>query len=194
VEKISGIIPGSARVTSVDAKDSTPVRPGTPAFGRRDGVSVLKEKEAAKAKEKIERDQMKAESATAKTASAAPDANDWKAKDSARAELAAQVTDKFFNRGPKPEAKEPEPEQEGVQEMNTAPRERERFNSGAANEVASKGTPMKIDDFGNSLRAAAMRPVDSFGHEEQDEEIASMPRLKQPEGLYPKGSFIDRTA
>jgi hypothetical protein len=193
VEKISGIIPGSLRVTSVDAKDSTSVRPGTPSFGRRDGVSVLKEKEAAKAKAQ-EKDRMKAESAATKAVSAQPDANDWKAKDSARAELAAQVTDKFFSHGPKPEAKEPEPEQEGVQEMNTTPRERDRFNNGAANDVASKSAAMKTDDFGNSLRAAAMRPVELFGHEEQEEEIGSMPRLKQPEGLYPKGSFIDRTA
>lgn len=34
MEKISGIVAGSNRVTSVDLKNASPVRPGTPAFGR----------------------------------------------------------------------------------------------------------------------------------------------------------------
>lgn len=34
MQKISRIIPGSARVSGVDMKSANPVRPGTPAFGR----------------------------------------------------------------------------------------------------------------------------------------------------------------
>lgn len=39
MEKISGIIPSSARVSSVDLRDSHPVRPGVPSFGRLVGSS-----------------------------------------------------------------------------------------------------------------------------------------------------------
>lgn len=41
MEKISGIIPSSARVKNVDMKDAHPVRPGVPSFGRPEGVSNL---------------------------------------------------------------------------------------------------------------------------------------------------------
>jgi hypothetical protein len=37
MEKISGILPASARVKSVDLKNSQPVRPGVPTFGRPEG-------------------------------------------------------------------------------------------------------------------------------------------------------------
>ena len=37
MEKISSILPTSARVKSVDLEDSHPIRPGTPTFGRRVG-------------------------------------------------------------------------------------------------------------------------------------------------------------
>lgn len=43
MEKISGIVPASRRVSSVDMKNSAPVRPGTPTFGRPVGVSTLSE-------------------------------------------------------------------------------------------------------------------------------------------------------
>ncbi|MCM2280807.1 MAG: hypothetical protein NDI61_03060 [Bdellovibrionaceae bacterium] len=44
MQKISGILSGSPRVTSVDMKDAQPVRPGTPGFGRPQGVSSLRER------------------------------------------------------------------------------------------------------------------------------------------------------
>lgn len=43
MEKISGIVPSSRRVSSVDLKNSPPVRPGTPSFGRAQGISTLGE-------------------------------------------------------------------------------------------------------------------------------------------------------
>lgn len=42
MDKISSILPSSARVTSVDMQDAHPVRPGTPSFGRPVGVSHLR--------------------------------------------------------------------------------------------------------------------------------------------------------
>ena len=40
MDKISGIIPSSRRVTAVDMSDAAPIRPGVPAFGRPTGVSA----------------------------------------------------------------------------------------------------------------------------------------------------------
>lgn len=47
MEKISGIVPSSRRVSSVDLKSAPPVRPGTPTFGRPVGISTLAEAETA---------------------------------------------------------------------------------------------------------------------------------------------------
>lgn len=44
MDKISGILPSSQRVSSVDMKNSHPVRPGTPSFGRPEGTSTLRGK------------------------------------------------------------------------------------------------------------------------------------------------------
>lgn len=44
MDKISKIIPSSARVASTDLKSTPALRPGTPAFGRPVGVSSLSEK------------------------------------------------------------------------------------------------------------------------------------------------------
>lgn len=53
MQKISGIIPSSARVSNVDMKEAPPVRPGTPGFGRMEGISSLRDRasgfDAAKA-------------------------------------------------------------------------------------------------------------------------------------------------
>lgn len=41
MEKLSSILPSNARIRSVDTKDSKPVRPGAPSFGRPEGnISV----------------------------------------------------------------------------------------------------------------------------------------------------------
>ena len=40
MEKISGILPASARITSVDMKNSGVARSGSPSFGRPQGVST----------------------------------------------------------------------------------------------------------------------------------------------------------
>jgi hypothetical protein len=43
MDKISGIVPASSRVQGVNLKDSQPLRPGVPTFGRPVGVSSLAE-------------------------------------------------------------------------------------------------------------------------------------------------------
>lgn len=47
MEKISGIVPSSARVTSVDLQSTGAARPGMPSFGRPQGISSLTERRTA---------------------------------------------------------------------------------------------------------------------------------------------------
>ena len=47
MEKISGILPASSRVTSVDLKSSGAVRSGTPNYGRPVGLSTAAKREIA---------------------------------------------------------------------------------------------------------------------------------------------------
>ncbi len=44
MDKISRILPGNARVNSVDMTGSQPVRPGVPEFGRNVGISDVKDR------------------------------------------------------------------------------------------------------------------------------------------------------
>lgn len=52
MEKISGIVPASARVKSVNLREGQPVRPGAPPFGRPMGKSALAEQNAKTTAEK----------------------------------------------------------------------------------------------------------------------------------------------
>ena len=83
MEKISSIIPGSSRVTSVDMKESSPVRAGTPGFGRA---------EAQAGRERESKDTVKAAS------EAQTEMHDWRAKDAKHAAIAKDMADKFFSK------------------------------------------------------------------------------------------------
>lgn len=47
MEKISGILPATSRVSTVDLQSSGPVRPGAPTYGRPVGSASLSENKAA---------------------------------------------------------------------------------------------------------------------------------------------------
>lgn len=113
MDKISGIIPSSARVTNVDMKDAPPSRAAIPGADR--GVGAMSN---------IGVDQV-------------PGTPAWKSKEARQASLAAEVSNSFFMKS-KPEASE------------------------------SPSAGMK--------------------------DVPPPPRAPQPEGLFPKGSFIDRSA
>lgn len=83
MEKISSIIPSSSRVTSVDMKESSPVRSGTPGFGR--------------AEAQAGRDRGAGETAKAAT-EAQTEMHDWRAKDAKHASIAKDMADKFFSK------------------------------------------------------------------------------------------------
>ncbi len=83
MEKISSILPGSSRVTSVDMKESSPVRSGTPGFGRA---------EAQAGRERPSADTIK------QASEAQTEMHDWRAKDLKHATIAKELSDKFFSK------------------------------------------------------------------------------------------------
>ncbi len=86
MEKISSILPGTARVTSVDMKEANPVRSGTPGFGRA---------EAPMNRERTSPDGIK------QSAEAQLDTHDWRSKDLKHASIAKDMADKFFAKNKK---------------------------------------------------------------------------------------------
>jgi hypothetical protein len=83
MDKISSIIPSSSRVTSVDMKDSSPIRSGVPAFGRSESVNPH---------ERAPVDALKSSTEAQKEMS------DWRSKDTAQANIAKSVSENFFGK------------------------------------------------------------------------------------------------
>lgn len=153
MEKISGILPQSARVASVDLKESSPVRPGTPAFGRTEGVSSLRDAkigQTASRAAKISETQL-----------------DWRAKDMQNAATVRDLSDRFF----KSNQRAAEPVQDGRSEavLNIAPMAAAR---------PSVTTGLDLD----TVAGAGFQP-----------EMPST-EASQPNGLHPRGSFVDVVA
>jgi hypothetical protein len=118
MDKISGIIPSSSRVTNVDLKDAPPSRAALPGAERQIG-------------------------AVARISEGSSGSPAWKTKEARQAALVNDVSNSFFMKN------KPEPE--------AVPVSREQNDEGH-----------------------------SDGHLEG--------HLAQPQGLFPKGSFIDRNA
>ena len=83
MDKISGIIPGSARVTSVDLNAANPVRPGVPGFGSPQGRSTV--------------NQMQRSSATMTNPNGI-DVPRWKSKEDLHADIARRMAEGFFRK------------------------------------------------------------------------------------------------
>lgn len=217
MEKISGIIPSSPRVASVDLKEAAPVRPGTPSFGRPEGVSSLRQTQAPNAPS-IAMD-------TARKGIAAMDeANGWRAKDLTRAAMVEGMNQKFFmkNRGSAQEIAD-------VDAASTAPMYQMPVPSNPAGfrepiAFSESMRPAMDAFFETSIEAQAKgleaNPALSLvtgqgsGFDASASTGAEMPTaasanavpaispdlpdgpspVKQPDGLFPRGSFIDYSA
>jgi hypothetical protein len=177
MDKISGIIPSSARVTAVDMKESA-VRPGTPSFGRPEGSSALREAAATAGP---------VETTASRSAGIHQAQLDWRSKDAKNAAIASEMSNKFFMKA-KPEPAELEEDDEPVKNIPVL--QTSQFSKAPQN-VESRPAGFKTDDSG-FLRAASAKPEIAFKAPPKgaDEE----PILQQPEGLYPKGFFLDRSA
>jgi hypothetical protein len=86
MEKISSILPGTARVTSVDMKESNPVRSGAPGFGRAE-AHMNRERTSPEGIRQAAENQL--------------DTHDWRSKDVKHAAIAKDMADKFFAKNKK---------------------------------------------------------------------------------------------
>ena len=170
MDKISSIIHSSPRVMAVDMRESS-VRPGTPAFGRLEGVSSL-----AKAAPNLG-------DTAAKATAIANEATTWKSKDLKSAAMAAEMSKSFFAKTPPPAA----PVAEEMNMPSMPPMKPMTAQSGFFAERESVPTGFKSES-PMAFRSTALARMPSFDAGEM-ESVAM-----QPEGLFPKGSFIDRTA
>lgn len=164
MEKISGIIPSSPRLSSVDLNEASPVRPGTPSFGRPQGVSTLSEPsvsmDTARKGAAIHREMM-----------------DWRSKDERDAAMVAEMSNRFFVKNQRRAEKVVD-----IDSPSMAPTLQTSIRSNPAG--------FKTDEVGSlaavsSLRSDIGRPDVGF------ESDVSGSSVEQPAGLYPKGSFID---
>jgi hypothetical protein len=167
MDKISGILAASSRVTAVDMKDTSPVRTSVPAFGRPEKEIPVKAPTSVG-------------QTAIKSAGVLQEMQDWKSVDAQRAKIAAEMSDKFFNKSPQVPVERPM--KAPVSEISSSQLPM------LMNESRSNPAGFKTDESG-SLRAAS-RQMPAFDDFENDDEIT----LKQPDGLFPKGSFIDRSA
>ena len=165
MEKISGIVKASPRLMSVDMKEASPVRPGTPGFGRPEGVSSLRE-------------QANFGIAAPKSTGLQSELMDWRSKDGQRAAVASDLSDRFFMRNRSAAPDSTPAHMEPLQASSA-------LNPQIMRDVASKPSGFKSGEF--SARTAM--PVE-FSSATPGEESSE---LQQPEGLFPKGSFLDRT-
>jgi hypothetical protein len=166
MEKISGIIPASPRVSSVDLKEATAVRSGALSFGRPQAVAAGGKNlptydTTARTSARIQQDMM-----------------DWRSKESRQAAIATEMSNRFFMNNAKPAEPVVDVDQPSVVVSSIA--------------TASRPAGFKTDGVGSLIESVSARGRIDPGFEsaEIEDEIS----LPQPEGLFPKGSFIDRTA
>ena len=144
MEKISGILASSPRVTSADLKESGPIRPGAPGFGRAEGSSALRDR-------KNEVDVQRTSQAIQQTM------QDWRGKETLHSNLAKEMSDRFFMQ--------------------------ERPAAQAAAISAAEAHESELEP--ESVVAQSLSPL-----EPESDEVESA----VPQGLYPRGSFIDYRA
>ena len=152
MEKISGILPSSSRVASVDLKESGPVRPGTPAFGRAEGASALRDAKIGQT--------------AGRAAKLSQEQLDWRTKDMQNAATVRELSDKFF-KGNMKSAIDQTVESITEKEMNIGPPAPGRASVPA----------------GFNMPNISVMPT--ITTEPETEAVA------QPEGLHPRGSFVD---
>lgn len=217
MDKISSILPSSARITSVDLKEGAALRPGVPSFGRVEGVSGRNRERGAQlgettlhASEK-QRTQM-----------------NWREKDMAQAAVAQEVTRNFFGSRNKDREQAGDSMGRVQDEIATTAGDHDGASStarggasaaivGATRDFAdvrnesrndsreSKPAGFHTDEVSSALKLRNFHPEVSFDADEARTSLtdpsffpstrkSDESNRQQPEGLYPKGSFIDRTA
>lgn len=156
MQKISGILGASSRVTSVDMKEAPPVRPGTPGFGRPEGVSSLRQRASA-----------------VDALTTAPELlgrqMEIRSKEALQAKAAANISNSFFMKNNRDVA--PPAAAEGDQMVDVM--------------IA---IPVQVPV--SELEPLASKPAQA----DYDSIAAEAKEATAPEGLFPRGSFVDVVA
>lgn len=105
MEKLSSILPTSSRVASVDLDEAPPARPGAPTFGRKEGISTVRDRVTL---------QEGIKNASAETLYGR------NPKDAAHAKMVEDLSRKFFNTRLSDKQKDPVLSEKINQEMNSA--------------------------------------------------------------------------
>lgn len=170
MEKISGILPSSSRVSSVDMRDAAPIRPGTPSFGRPEGVSSLRDAkigETAARAAKINQDRL-----------------DWKSKDLNQAAMAREISESFFINRKAGAVKDMNVDSGhgGVGGLNGVP---------PAMMAAKTSTPAGFDTSIDSVIESVTSDFSDLTPDVGPVESSESASSDAPAGLYPRGSFVD---
>jgi hypothetical protein len=197
VEKISSIIPSSARVASVDMREAAPVRPGAPGFGRPEGANAGREREKELARNAV------AQPTTSQKGDEARQAQmDWRSKEDRGAAIAKSMSDKFFIDRRLDESKV----ESGAVDGRETLRDPSRVSAMAAAAVESRPTNARgfdargIDPRGMGTGAiAAGGPLGARANSEaiaarEELDVDREAMMPHPDELYPKGSFINYRA
>lgn len=173
MEKISGILPSSSRVSSVDMRDAAPIRPGTPSFGRPEGVSSLRDAkigETAARAVKISQDRL-----------------DWKSKDLNQAAMAREISESFFNNR----------KANAVKEMNVDSGS-VGLGGNLTNQVVpvammagKASTPAGFDTNVDSVIESVTNDFSDLTSDMTQVDSKELPSSDAPTGLHPRGSFVD---
>ncbi len=162
MEKISGILPSSSRVSSVDMRDAAPIRPGTPSFGRPEGVSSLRDAKVGET--------------AARASRLSQDRLDWKSKDSNQAAIARDISDSFFINRKANAMKESASQVADSPESNALSPLPVALLAGKASMPAGFETVESVSDLAPDMAAI---------------EIDEAAQESAPAGLHPRGSFVD---
>lgn len=175
MDKISSILPSSARVSSVDLREAAPVRPGAPGFGRPEGASSLRDGEIARS----------ASRTAATTAQKGDDARhaqmDWRAKEERGAAIARSMSDQFFidRRKEAESARAVGAPMASAGAVATVSAEASRPVNARDLDVRAIGAGQR---FGAAASTSPGAPVDADS------------LLPPTDEFYPRGSFVDRQA
>jgi hypothetical protein len=190
MEKISGILPSSPRIMSVDLREAAAVRPGVPSFGRAEAVSSLKSRNVP-------------ETATEKTtagisASLQREHLDWRSKEAKEANIASDMSSQFFLKNQKAAdkfVKDDEGASTAISAFGVPSKpagfKTEELDSFFLNSRRPQSTGSKLLDKSDD-DSKGLGKLTSFDVKTPQFKIEDDSTFEQPDGLFPKGSFISR--
>ena len=182
MQKISGILPSTPRIASVDMKEGQAARPGGPSFGRPLGSSNGPGREALATTAQIAGQRHE-------------ELMDRRSKDMRDAELVKHMSDDFFMKRVQDEI----PEIRTIPEMRNQSEQLENQNRPRVMGAVVRGNAPLSTPLESSLSSDSSAPATEHEHEYDSEPISQV--FQDPVSgemvdayLLPKGSYLDVSA